>query len=97
MENGAFSYKPARSREMLKIGTIKWQGKCAKHPMFDPESGGAGAIKGGCPRCQELQQIFESHQRTLRLMRAFGPSLGQRKKAAEPKEDRQRSLFGSTT
>jgi hypothetical protein len=79
---------------MLKIGTVKWQGKCPKHPMYDPESGGAGAIKGGCLRCQELQKIFESHQRTLALMRAFGPAQSARKRSVEREDDRQQDLFG---
>ncbi|MGH9665251.1 MAG: hypothetical protein ACRD9L_12580 [Bryobacteraceae bacterium] len=79
---------------MLKIGTVKWQGKCPKHPMFDPESGGAGAIKGGCTRCQDLQKIFESHQRTLGLMRAYGPGQQARRRPAEPIDSRQQDLFG---
>jgi hypothetical protein len=81
---------------MLKIGTVKWRGKCPRHPMFDPEADGPGAIKGGCSRCQELQTIFENHQRTLRLMRAFPPaSPAQRRKPADPDSDRQRNLFSS--
>jgi hypothetical protein len=78
---------------MLKIGTVKWQGKCPRHPMFDPESDGRGAIKGGCPRCQELQAIHDSHQRTVKPMRAFGPLWAQHKKATEREVDRQQGLF----
>jgi hypothetical protein len=78
---------------MLKIGTVKWQGKCSRHPMFDPESDGPGAVKGGCLRCQDLQTIFDSHQRTLKLMRAFGSPWTQRKKPADPAVDRQQDLF----
>jgi phage FluMu protein Com len=78
---------------MLKIGTVNWHGKCQRHPMFDPEADGIGAIKGGCPRCQELQDIFISHQRTLQLMRAFAPLQPQRKKPADPEPDRQQDLF----
>ena len=60
--------------------------------MFDPESDGPAAIRGGCQRCQDLQTIFENHQRTLRLMRTFAPpSTTQSKKAAQ--EDRQQNLF----
>lgn len=77
---------------MLKIGTVKWQGKCARHPMFDPQSDGPAAIRGGCPRCQDLQTIFENHQRTLRLMRTFAPpAITQPRKG--PKDDGQQSLF----
>jgi hypothetical protein len=79
---------------MLKIGTVKWHGKCSRHPGFDPAGDGPGAIKGGCPRCQELYTIYESHQRTLSLMRAFGSSLAHRRPPADPDAGRQQSLFG---
>src|SRR5579864_4546849 len=73
---------------MLKIGTVKWRGRCPRHPMFDPEADGPGAIRGGCSRCQELQTIFESHQRTLRLMRIFAPQLQTQRRKADPVADR---------
>jgi hypothetical protein len=79
---------------MLKIGTVKWRGRCPRHPRFDPEAEEVGAIKGGCSRCQDLQEIFESHQRTLRLMRTFAPPV-QRQKPADPGADRQQNLFAS--
>jgi hypothetical protein len=79
---------------MLKIGTVKWGGRCPRHPMFDPEVDGIGAIKGGCSRCQDLQDIFESHQRTLRLMRTFAPPV-QRQKSTALGADRQQNLFAS--
>jgi phage FluMu protein Com len=80
---------------MLKIERVKWHGKCVRHPMFDPEANGIGAIKGGCPRCQELQDIFVSNQRTLQLMRAFAPMSEQRRNPADPGPDRQQDLFAS--
>lgn len=78
---------------MLKIGTVKWRGRCPRHPMFDPEADGPGAIRGGCSRCQDLQAIFESHQNTLKLMRTFAPP--PRQKRADPEPDRQQDLFAS--
>jgi hypothetical protein len=30
---------------MLKIGTVKWRGRCPQHPTFDPEADGPGAIR----------------------------------------------------
>jgi phage FluMu protein Com len=80
---------------MLKIEKVKWLGKCKRHPMFDPEAGGIGAIKGGCPRCLELQAIFVSNQHTLQLMRAFAPIPEQRGNPADPDPDRQQDLFAS--
>ena len=58
---------------MLKIGIIKWRGKCSKHPGFDPYLDGRGAIRGGCTRCEALVEIQECHQRMLLLMRQFAP------------------------
>jgi phage FluMu protein Com len=78
---------------MLKIERVKWHGKCQRHPLFDPEADGIGAIKGGCPRCQELQAIFVSNQRTLQLMLAFAPLPVQRKEPADPRPERQQDLF----
>jgi hypothetical protein len=63
--------------------------------MFDPEADGTGAIKGGCTRCLELQAIFESHRRTLQLMRAVAPILPSRREPSDPGPDRQQDLFAS--
>jgi hypothetical protein len=78
---------------MLKIGVVRWRGKCSRHPSFDPYSDGQGAIKGACPKCQELFEIHELHRKMMALMRGFAPPLV-RKKREEAFEDRQESLFG---
>jgi hypothetical protein len=63
---------------------------------IDPEADGPSGIRGGCSRCKELQIIVESHQRMVRLMRAFAPSSSaQRRKPADLDADRQQDLFGS--
>ena len=36
---------------MLKIGTVRWRGKCPRHPRFDPYMDGRAAIRGGCEKC----------------------------------------------
>ncbi len=79
---------------MLKIGTVKWQGKCSRHPKFDPSSDGPNAIRGECPRCHDLMTIYENHQRTLRLMRTFTPP-ARKKQALDPIRARQQNLFSS--
>ena len=79
---------------MLKIGTVKWKGKCSRHPAFDPAADGPGAIKGGCPRCQDLQTIFDTHQKALRLMRTFTPQADRRK--ADPLAELQQNLFSTS-
>jgi len=58
---------------MLKIGSIRWKGKCRTHPLYNPAHAGEGAIKGGCPRCGKLLDIFQQHTRMIQLMREFAP------------------------
>ena len=78
---------------MLKIGSVRWRGKCTKHPGFDPAMDGPGAVKGNCQRCNDLVVIYDLHQKALRLMRTFRPA--EEKKKAEQVEidDRQMELF----
>lgn len=78
---------------MLKIGVVRWRGKCSRHPSFDPYADGQGAIKGGCPKCRALFEIHEHHRRMVDLMRTFAPPVT-RKKPADDFEERQASLFG---
>ncbi len=60
--------------------------------MFDPYADGAGAVRGGCDRCNALLEIHECHQRMLRLMRTFAPP-PVKKKADGAFDDLQESLF----
>ena len=55
---------------MLKLGVISFAGKCPRHPRFDPEDEGAGAIRGGCPRCQALFEIYRAHAHLTFLIRS---------------------------
>jgi hypothetical protein len=57
---------------MVKIGSVRWQGRCGKHPRYDPEIDGLGGIRGGCKRCELLLDIWTQHSRLVRLMREFG-------------------------
>jgi hypothetical protein len=65
---------------MLKIGAVRWRGKCSRHPMFDPFGAGRGGVKGGCPRCGSLVEILETHQKMLALMRTFAPPPDKKRK-----------------
>jgi hypothetical protein len=58
---------------MLKIGTLRWKGRCGRHPQYDPHDG-EGAIRGGCARCYALLEIHRNHRHLLEMMRAFGPA-----------------------
>lgn len=79
---------------MLRIGTVRWQGKCAKHPRFDPLSDGPGGVKGGCERCGALVEIQQLHARMVALMRGFAPPQPARRRRPEAAPDLQASLFG---
>lgn len=57
---------------MVKIGSVRWHGKCSKHPRYDPETDGLGGIRGGCKRCEMLLEIWTHHASLVRLMREFG-------------------------
>jgi hypothetical protein len=76
---------------MLKIGAVRWRGKCSRHPMFDPFEGGLGAVKGGCARCTCLVEICETHQKMLALMRTFAPP--EKKRNIAPAASSQIGLF----
>jgi len=77
---------------MLKIGSVKWRGKCAKHPGFDPVLDGPGGVRGNCQRCNDLVVIHELHQKALRLMRTFRP-VEEKKETKVEADDRQMGLF----
>jgi hypothetical protein len=77
---------------MLRIGSVRWRGKCPKHPGFDPYFDGRGAIKGGCERCSLLADIQAVHTEMLGMMRRFAPPKTDRRlTAAAP--DLQTNLF----
>ncbi len=78
---------------MLKIGVVRWRGKCSRHPSFDPYADGPGAIKGACARCEALLEIYQCHQKMVALMRTFTPP-AQRRKPVDDFAERQANLFG---
>jgi hypothetical protein len=79
---------------MLKIGSVKWRGRCAKHPKYDPAEGGLGAVRGNCIRCNQLVDIYDQHQKLLRLMRTFQPIQEKKKtRSLPPLNEFQESLF----
>jgi len=55
---------------MLRLLT-RWKGKCAKHPRFNPEKEGEGGIKGNCPHCALLVQVFQKYEEIQEHLRAF--------------------------
>jgi hypothetical protein len=79
---------------MLKIGSIRWKGRCQKHPSYSPEDDGLGGIRGGCKRCELLLDIYTQHSTLLRLIREFGTRADVRRRAvADADAERQLSLL----
>ncbi len=79
---------------MLKLGAISFAGKCPRHPRFDPEDEGAGAIRGGCPRCQSLFEIYKAHAHLTALIRnAKNEARPQPPRPAAAVDHRQTALF----
>lgn len=77
---------------MLKVGTLRWKGRCGRHPKYDPNDG-EGAIRGACARCFALLEIHRQHRRLLDLMRAFGPPRERAGKVVFRFDEHQPSLF----
>lgn len=82
---------------MVKLGTVRFKGRCDRHPGFNPHDG-LGGVRGGCKRCQLLLEIHDSHSRLVELIRKakndMGPALVRRAAAARAASDeRQATLF----
>lgn len=58
----------------MKIRSRKFNGRCARHKRFNPAIDGQGGIKGGCPRCNLLFDIWEASLKLNQLIRKFDPS-----------------------
>jgi hypothetical protein len=55
----------------LKIRVRKFDGRCSRHKRYDPAFGGRGAIRGACPHCTLLFEIWEASLRLNQLIRGF--------------------------
>lgn len=78
----------------MKIRTRRFAGRCAKHKRFNPAVDGREGIKGECPRCTLLTDIWETAVRLNVLIRKFDPKYDDLKKLAQPVyDDRQMSLL----
>jgi hypothetical protein len=78
---------------VLKIGAIRWKGRCSKHQRYNPETDGLGGIRGGCVRCELLLEIYGHHSALVRLIREFGTRPEVKPKARAAGSDRQMSLL----
>ncbi|MGA7237069.1 MAG: hypothetical protein WBY44_15385 [Bryobacteraceae bacterium] len=79
----------------MKIRSRKFNGRCSKHKRYNPAVDGVGGIRGGCPRCGLLFEIWETSLTLNRLIRKFDPAhddLKGPKPAIEP-DPRQMTLI----
>ena len=77
---------------VLKIANVRWKGRCATHPRYDPRIDGESGIRGGCRRCYALLAIYEQHHALIASLREFGSSAERKRREAE-KPNIQPSLF----
>jgi hypothetical protein len=80
----------------LKIRARKFDGRCSRHKRYNPAVDGLGAVKGGCPRCTLLFEIWEASLRLNGLIRKFNPNhddLGKTNVAHPAPDPRQLSLI----
>jgi hypothetical protein len=73
----------------LKVRSRKFEGRCARHKRYNPPVDGRGAIKGGCPRCNLLFEIWETSLKLNQLIRKFDPSHDDLQRPAALKEQVQ--------
>ncbi len=57
----------------MKIRSRKFEGRCGRHKRYNPAVDGQAGIKGGCPRCLLLFDIWESSLKLNQLIRRFDP------------------------
>ncbi len=81
----------------MKIRTRRFSGRCARHKSYNPAVDGRGAIKGNCPRCNLLADIWETSLRLNALIRKFDPNHDdtqrRRREVAAVEDDRQLTLY----
>ena len=68
----------------LKIRARKFDGRCSRHKRYNPAVDGPGAVKGGCPRCTLLFEIWEASLHLNKLIRKFDPAHDDLEKPVEP-------------
>jgi hypothetical protein len=57
----------------VKVRARKFDGRCSRHKRYNPAVDGPGAIRGACPRCTLLFEIWEASLRLNKLIRKFDP------------------------
>ena len=58
----------------MKIRSRKFDGRCGRHKRYNPAVDGQAGIKGGCPRCLLLFDIWETSLKLNQAIRRFNPN-----------------------
>ena len=81
----------------MKIRARKFEGRCSRHKRYNPAVDGQGGIRGGCPRCNLIFDIWQASLKLNQLIRRFDPNLDDLERPATPKppahDPRQLSLI----
>jgi hypothetical protein len=79
----------------MKIRTRRFSGRCARHKRYNPAVDGRAGIKGNCPRCNLLMDIWDTAIRLNGLIRRYDPRFDDlaRKKEPAAADERQMSLL----
>ena len=81
----------------MKVRARRFEGRCGRHKRYNPAIDGQGGIKGGCPRCGLLFDIWQASLKLNQLIRRFDPrhdDLARTARELEPQSDpRQLSLI----
>ena len=74
----------------MKIRSRKFDGRCSRHKRYNPAIDGLGGIKGGCPRCTLMLEIWEASLRINQLIRRWNPSHDdlERPKQEKPQQEK---------
>jgi hypothetical protein len=67
----------------VKIRARKFEGRCSRHKRYNPAVDGLGAIRGACPRCSLMFEIWEASLRLNALIRRFDPKHDDLKRRVE--------------
>ena len=84
---------------MLKLGTVRFRARCRRHPRYNPALEGEVAIRGGCPQCHLLLDIYKTHRSLVMLIQKANETMRTRSvtPAASSANDTQMDLFAALT
>ena len=80
----------------LKISE-RGSAKCSRHPHYNPEKDGRGAIKGGCTACYALFDLYQSRLALEAAVHKFQRLAAPWARVRQPRPDNNLSGQGART